>query len=167
MNAQLEKEIESSRGAMLGWAKRLGLDCEQAEDAVQDCLLKALLNEHKFDPNRSFWAWLRTICDNMMKSMRRTLRVQAQHRSDADSVAEPCDTVDVAQKACDQVLVDSLMSRIKEFSPEDQLLLGYYFCENLSYREIARKTGMNKSTLHYRLNNLLDRLAKDTKVQRN
>jgi RNA polymerase sigma-70 factor (ECF subfamily) len=57
---------------LLHWARGLGLRQQDAEDLVQDVFLVLVqkLPQFRYDPNKSFRAWLRTVTLNKWKDRR-------------------------------------------------------------------------------------------------
>jgi RNA polymerase sigma-70 factor (ECF subfamily) len=66
------------------WARRVGLQGEEADDLVQDVFTTLLgkLPEFVYDPSRSFRAWLRTVALNTWRE--RCRRQAAEPRANGD-----------------------------------------------------------------------------------
>jgi len=56
-----------------GWARRIGLQESDACDLVQDVLAILLqkMGDFRYDPNRSFRAWLKTVALNLVRERQR------------------------------------------------------------------------------------------------
>src|SRR6516165_5071035 len=57
------------------WAKRLGLDAEEADDLVQEvfAVLVRKLPEFRYDPGRRFRGWLWTVMLNKVRENKRRM----------------------------------------------------------------------------------------------
>jgi RNA polymerase sigma-70 factor (ECF subfamily) len=78
---------------LCAWARRAGLRGQDAADLVQDVLLVLVqkLPDFRYDPHRSFRAWLRTVTLNKWRegARRRGLPVQPGGAAALDEVAAP------------------------------------------------------------------------------
>src|SRR6185503_17309444 len=58
--------LEQNRRWLLAWFLAATGDPARSEDLVQDVFAEALKNAERFDPSRSFGAWLRGIARNIL-----------------------------------------------------------------------------------------------------
>src|ERR1043165_1049303 len=58
--------LEQNRRWLLAWFLAATGDPARAEDLVQDVFTEAIKNAERFDPSRSFGAWLRGIARNAL-----------------------------------------------------------------------------------------------------
>ena len=61
---QFESHLVESRKQLESYAYSLSLNYEDAQDLVQDTMLKALLNKNSFEEGSNMGAWLFTIMKN-------------------------------------------------------------------------------------------------------
>jgi RNA polymerase sigma-70 factor (ECF subfamily) len=73
---------------LYGWAKRLTLDGQEADDLVQDVFVVLIekLPAFSYDSSKSFRGWLRTIFLNMWRRRERTVAVAATERARPENV---------------------------------------------------------------------------------
>ena len=57
--------VVGMQGALLSFAMKLTLDLDEADDLVQDTMLKALNNESKFETGTNMKGWMMTIMRNI------------------------------------------------------------------------------------------------------
>jgi RNA polymerase sigma-70 factor (ECF subfamily) len=60
-----EELVRRYRGRMLGVARRMVRDSEDARDCVQEAFFLAFKNIHSFEGRSSIWTWLRSIVVNV------------------------------------------------------------------------------------------------------
>lgn len=74
---RLEQEIPRLRR----YARALTRDRTEADDLVQDCLVRALAKQHLWQSGTDLRAWLFTILHNMrVNEVRRTVREEKPYR---------------------------------------------------------------------------------------
>lgn len=65
------KEVIASQTSLLAYARKLSGDQTEAEDLVQDTLIKAIKSKDQFEPGSNLKAWLFTILRNTFLSSKR------------------------------------------------------------------------------------------------
>jgi RNA polymerase sigma factor (sigma-70 family) len=76
--------LTQERTALRRYAFHLTRDADHADDLVQDCLLKALLNQEKFHAGTDVSAWLRTLVRNTFINQYRRQRLTRELEGDID-----------------------------------------------------------------------------------
>lgn len=143
---------------------RLALQHQQdAEDLVQQVILRAWRGRSGFDPERgSLRTWLLAICRRQITD---TFGTRTRRRRDllaAAAVAER-DTV----PAPDQQIVDRLTAGtiLERLSDEQQMVLRLAFHDGLTHVEIAEATGTPLGTIKSHLRRGLGRLRQEWEVE--
>jgi len=133
-----------------------------AQDAVQEALVKAYLTLGRFRPGAPFRPWLLRIVANEAINRRRSARRQAtlalraaEGRPEADAVPSP-EGAALAQERLGQ-----LLAVLGGLRPEDRLVIAYRFWFDLSEAEMAEALGCARGTVKSRLSRALDRLRKE------
>jgi RNA polymerase sigma-70 factor (ECF subfamily) len=70
---------------------RVTRNCEDAEDALQDSILRAFRNLHQFDGRSSFATWLTRIGINSALMILRKKRIRLETSMDATAEGETCE----------------------------------------------------------------------------
>lgn len=95
---------ERCRAPLLGAARRILRDEAEAQDSVQDSLLKAFLNLGRFDGRSTFLTWATRITINCCLMRLRSRRKQNERHIDADVTGEKhkeieCEALNPEQRA--------------------------------------------------------------------
>ncbi len=123
----------------------------QADDLVQDTLLRALERRATFDAGRPVWPWLRRICDH---AAARRAEVEARG---PQALAHPAtDRAAELPSAESREQAEAWLSRLR--APEREVLERYYL-RGLSVREISQAEGVPEGTTKARLSRARRRLA--------
>jgi RNA polymerase sigma-70 factor, ECF subfamily len=133
---------------------------EQADDLVQDTILRGLANLDRFEPGTNLQAWLFTILRNQFHSI---------HRKRRREVADPEGLI-AARLSCppeqsgrlDFQDLRSALAKLPVEQREAVLLVG---AEGLSYEEAASICGVAVGTIKSRVNRARARLADLMAVQ--
>lgn len=130
------------------FARALTGDQGHADDLVQDCLERALVKSHLYDPARPLRAWLFAVLRNIhVSGLRRTQR--ARIAKTVDELAAGEDRVEPGQEHRLALLqVSAALDRLPDVQREVILLV---VLEDMSYREVAEITGVPVGTVMSRL----------------
>jgi len=129
-------------------ALRMLGDAEEAEDVLQETMIRAYRGLGAFRGDAAFGTWLYAIAARVCL----TRRQAARHRPEQ----VPYDELRmVAGDAAEQVLMreagDRVQRALNELTPRDRLLLVLRFVEELSHEEIARVMGWSVENSRTRL----------------
>lgn len=161
----LEALFESLESPLLAYAYRLTQSVEVAQDLVQEAFLK--LQEH-FSRVKEPKPWLyRTVHNLAVNHHRKANRMVALQQQDKDGDTVEMDSKDdkmlpdesiVHQEALGfvRLSLDTLDDRSRE-------LVRLKFEEEMSYRQIAEKTGLSVSNVGYVLHHAVKSLAIELK----
>ncbi len=158
MNAVPSAEFQQGLTALLpnlrAFARSLTRSADQADDLVQEALVKAWKNWHQYTPDTNLKAWMFTILRNAHLSERRKRRNEVQD-VDGDLAGQ------VAVKAgqpghMDFVDFHKAFERLLPEHKEALLLIG---AEGFSYEEAALMCGCAVGTMKSRVNRARTKLA--------
>ncbi|HEY3883938.1 MAG TPA: sigma-70 family RNA polymerase sigma factor [Vicinamibacterales bacterium] len=136
-----ERDALSHLDSLYGTALRLTRRPADAEDLVQDTLLKAFRSAHQFEPGTNLKAWLFTILHNTFRNARRH---DGRNPVDVDSEAVDRAADDsAAGLSPEQMLTNATMDRELQAALDalpDNFRQAVWLrdVEELSYAEIAR-----------------------------
>lgn len=140
--------------ALMRYARRLTGNDSDAEDLVQDALVRAYANADKYQRGRPLRIWLFSILHNVFVSGVRRQAVREQFR--ADMVA----TGDVVEPPTQEQLVrlHQVEAALAALPAEQQAVLHLVAVEGLSYQDAADAIGIPIGTLISRLSRARARL---------
>jgi RNA polymerase sigma-70 factor, ECF subfamily len=149
------------REALLGavpslraFAISLSGDIDRADDLVQDTLLRALANVHRFEPGTNLNAWLFTILRNLFHSEYRKRKREVE---DADgSYAATLRTAPNQHAHLDFEDLRAALAKLPQDQREALLLVG---AQGFAYEEAAEICRCAVGTIKSRVNRARKRLA--------
>lgn len=145
-----DEALVAMQSELLDFAYRLTTDKHDAEDLLQDTMLKALNNKDKFDPDTNFKSWMYVI-------MRNTFINTFRAKKYRESVYQLSETEHpVASKDDSFAFVDSRHDAKEIRSVIKTLPKGHYitlmlYVSGFKYQEIAQKIGIPLGTVKNRI----------------
>jgi RNA polymerase sigma-70 factor (ECF subfamily) len=160
VTSALEELLGRHRSFVYGTARRLAECAEEADDLVQETMLKAFLNIGKFRREARFSSWLIAIAINAAVSMRRKsgpvhwvyldeLKVSCNQGSAWPLVADVRPTPE--QECLRQELRSLLQREMLKLHPKYRFILHARDIDESSIEEIARVLGITHSAAKSRL----------------
>jgi RNA polymerase sigma factor (sigma-70 family) len=128
-----DEVIEGDIEAMRRYARSLARNSENADDVVQEALVRAIERRQTFEPGRNRRRWLLSIVHNVFVSRKRREAVEARHN---DSFAESM----MARLDAEQgrhVKLAQIASAFAALSEQHRAVLHLIAVEELSYQEAA------------------------------
>lgn len=149
---EISELINQHEHSLLAYAYRmLGGDWQSAQDAVQETFLR-LCREPREKITDRVRPWLFTVCRSRVIDMQRT---QHSHTVDANKVlvADPHpDAAEIAMATEQSIDQESVLARlVTQLTPRQQEILRLRMQAGLSYREIAKVTGLTVSNVGFHL----------------
>ena len=134
------KRVMQTYGNMLFRLALITLgNVSDAEDAVQETLIKYMQKAPKFREREHEKAWLLKVAANTCKDV---LRFQSRHRTlDIEEIQE------VSKETTDTGIIEALMSLPEKF----RVVLTLYYVEEYSIETIAKVIGRTTSAVKMRL----------------
>ncbi|MFT4188918.1 MAG: sigma-70 family RNA polymerase sigma factor [Aeromicrobium sp.] len=145
--------VNESRDLLWSVCLRVTADPLDAEDALQDALIAAWQNIHKFRGNAKFSTWCYRIASNA------AIAVCRKRRSvpvDAADVAGLLISADETGQVDDRDLVTAALREVREDFREALVLREY---GDLTYAEIAEHQGVGVQTVKSRINRARSQLS--------
>lgn len=158
--------IDRYQGPLLRYVGRMiGSRQNQSEDLVQECFLRL----HRAwgpaaDPPMSrVGAWLFTVAHNLsMDAIRKRSRRQAA-RDDPPAEADPVDELSALRQATQSEAAAAAMAALDCLPREQKQVVLMKVLEGLTFRQIAKATGLSLGSVNNRLNQALDTLVRQLK----
>jgi RNA polymerase sigma-70 factor (ECF subfamily) len=123
-------------------------DAAVADDLVQDCLERALVKSHLYDPARPLRAWLYAVLRNLFISGLRRDRRSAVVKS-VDELMGGEGSTPAAQE--DRLSVALIAEALDRLPPQHREVIVLVALEEMSYRDAAEITGVPIGTVMSRL----------------
>jgi RNA polymerase sigma factor (sigma-70 family) len=158
----IEELFEALESPLLGYAIRLVGDRGIAEDLVQDAFMKL---HAQFADVREPQRWLYRTVHNRALNHRRdsTKIVQLQPLSNAEEEGPQADTADSQPLPDEQIAriegIGLVRLSLETLDARSRELVRLKFNENLSYAEIAKRTGLKTGHVGYLLHHALKAIA--------
>ena len=138
---------------------------DEANDLVQDAMIKAYKNIHKFDANKNFVNWMlrivtRTYIDQKRKNKIESVNISSFEDENGDSTFDVADTLDIAEDLNIDFRNEVLKEAISHLTDAYKDAI-YYDMQGYSYEEIAEKMSTNVGTIRSRLHRA-KRILKDS-----
>jgi len=112
-------------------------DGDVAKDVVQDALIKAYLNIHKYDPERSFSTWAYKIVTNCALDYLRKKKDQSLDDLAEVPAEEVNHLIDQEDAALRTAQIATLKKALEKLPSHYQAVVNLYYWEEKSYDEIA------------------------------
>jgi RNA polymerase sigma-70 factor (ECF subfamily) len=159
--ARFEEEALQHLDALYRTALRMTRNPSDAEDLVQDALVRAYRFYDRFQPGTNFRAWLFKILTNTYINTYRRKQGRPQESSLEDteefflynqlSADQEERVTDVEDTVLDSLGADAIHRAIDQLPPQFRTTVQLSDVEGLSYAEIAEATGVAKGTVMSRL----------------
>jgi RNA polymerase sigma-70 factor, ECF subfamily len=157
---RFEQDALEHLDSMYRTALRMTRNPQDAEDLVQEALVRAYRFYDRYEPGTNFRAWLFKILTNTYINAYRKKRVRPQESSLDDTEefflynqlggnGEAVD--DVESTVLDRLGTDDIQQAIDKLPPQFRTTVQLADVEGLSYAEIAEATGVAKGTVMSRL----------------
>jgi RNA polymerase sigma-70 factor (ECF subfamily) len=146
--------IVTSLSSLRSFAISLTRNVDQAEDLVQETVLRAINKQDKFEPGTKLRAWLFTIMRNLFCSTCRRARHEVED-VDGSCAATMISIPDGEDRIMLRELVAAL-AKLPQGQREAILLVG---AEGMSYEAAAQALGCAVGTIQSRVNRARNRLA--------
>ena len=148
-----EQLVRRHYAACMRYAERMLRDRADAEDAVQDTFMRALLAIRRYDPGQPFRPWLFRILVNRCRTLalQRARRTRRQAGDVASLEVAAADPAAVEEAEAIRRAVDDLEPLLRE-----AFLLKYV--AGMGYREMSETLGASVSALKMRVKRACDAL---------
>lgn len=157
--ADLRLRLQGMVPALLALARARLRNPGDAEDAVQETLLRALKNLPSYRPEAPFQNWVFTIAVNVIRNFGRDRRVAEEHRPlPAEDVRlDPADALGSAED------LDRLRRAIAKLDPAESGPLMLHYVHGVPQREVAAYLEIPVEHLRVRLFRTIQRIRRALK----
>jgi len=153
-NQPFVDELLGSSKSLRAFALSLTKNVDQAEDLVQETVLKALSHQHRFVPGSNLGAWLFTIMRNGFHSKFRKTRREVE---DPDNLhAQALITIPDQLANLERQDFEAALARLPKDQSEALMLIG---ADGVSYEEASRILGIKVGTIKSRISRARNHLA--------
>jgi RNA polymerase sigma-70 factor (ECF subfamily) len=147
--AGFEGLLEHHLDGLYRFALSLTRQSAEAEDVLQDSVLKGLEAFGRFEAGGNFKAWIFAILMNTFRDRYRRLQRQALRELPLDSLLE---APSVGEEVFDLLLKEEVLAAVEALPLDFRLAVHLVDLEGLSYREAAQVLDCPSGTLMSRLN---------------
>jgi RNA polymerase sigma-70 factor (ECF subfamily) len=148
-------QVASELPHLRRFARALVGDAALADDLVQDCVERALVKGHLYDPARPLRAWLYAVLRNLFISGRRRDGRSTVVKS-VDELAEGEGTVAPTQE--ERLSVTAIAEALDRLTQQHREVIVLVALEEMSYRDVAEILGVPVGTVMSRLSRARDHL---------
>ena len=149
------RQISAEIPVLRRFARALAGDPALADDLVQDCLERAMLKSHLYDPARPLRAWLFTVLRNLhVSGLRRSSRSQIVKTVDDLADGEGA----VAPDQEHRLAAGSVQEALERLSPQHREVIVLVGLEEMSYRDVSEILGVPAGTVMSRLSRAREQL---------
>lgn len=142
--------------ALRRYARVLCSDWSQVDDLVQECLLRAISRRRLWLGHKGIRPWLFTIMHNLfVNTLRRSGHVYVDGLS-----AEYRDGLTADEQAEELSVSSDFEKAVRQLSAEQREVLALVGLEQMSYRRVAKITGVPVGTVMSRLSRAREQLRK-------
>jgi RNA polymerase sigma-70 factor (ECF subfamily) len=135
------------------WILRIVRDASTADDVLVEAFWRAYRGRARFDPSRSFGAWMRRIATNAALDQLRAARKHAARRMTDDRTPAPAGS--------DGAIAESVALALHALPPKLQLVASLALIEEQPYAEIADALGLPVGTVKSRVSRAAEALRKE------
>jgi RNA polymerase sigma-70 factor, ECF subfamily len=153
MSETLAADVVEHIPMLRRYALKLARNGPDADDLVQECLLRALSREHLFAPGTNLSAWLTTILRNLFFNQCKSRKRVAEVELEPDAPEVSFDAPQVHQ--LDLRETQQAFERLKD---DQRWIILQCAVEGMSYEEAAERTGVSVGTIRSRLSRARSRL---------
>ena len=143
-----EQHVVKLQNALLGFAKSLTHNEDEAKDLLQETSLKALSNKAMYDDSGSIKSWLYTIMRNLFLNWRR--HSSRQEALPIDFEIPDTDDVQSGIEGEDSFSTTDVQRIMDLLSIDNRILFGLYL-QGYRYDEIADRLQMPLGTVKVRI----------------
>ena len=142
------KQLAGELPYLRRFARAVCGDAALADDLVQDCVERAMVKSHLYDPARPLRAWLFAVLRNIyISGLRRTGRSGIVKT--VDELVDGEDAVPPAQE--ERLAVSSIAEALDRLGPQHREVIVLVALEEMSYRDVAEILGVPLGTVMSRL----------------
>ena len=144
--AAFETLFRMFEGEVYRWILRIVRDASLAEDGVVEAFWRCYRTRARFDPSRSFGAWMRRIATHVAIDL-----VNAARRHRGSSLDEMVAASDSSSSASEQAQADAIARAFDSLPPKLRVVATLALIEERPHAEISAALGVPIGTVKSRL----------------
>lgn len=149
LKREFEEKISENIDSLYNLAIRMTQNKQDAEDLIQESVLRAYRFFHKFEKGTNFKAWIMTILRNIFINEYRKKRKEPQ-MVDFEKVKDFISLPEI-NGVQEEIFSEKTKSSIDRLSEELRTTLTLFYTENFSYKEMAKIMDVPVGTVMSRL----------------
>lgn len=126
---------------LLGICRRYIKDSSEAEDVMQDSLVKIFMKLHSFKFEGSFEGWAKRVTVNTALT-----RLKVSSRMQFNRDLKIVENIEFKQEEVTQVSEKDLLACLDNLPVGYRTIVNLFLIEDFSHKEIAEKLGISEST---------------------
>ena len=142
----IEIDVVSCIPMLRRYALKLARNGPDADDLVQDCLLRALSRQHQFEPGTNLIAWLTTILRNLFFNACQRKKRMVEVELEPDVADAPLDAPQIYR-----VELGDTQRALQGLSDDQKQVIQRCGVEGASYEDVAQEMGVSVGTIRSRL----------------
>ena len=158
--AAFKAELIGLLPSLRAFARSLAHNPAQADDLVQDTLVKALANVERFEPGTNLRAWLFTILRNHYYSQLRKAKREVE-----DAEGRFAARIAVRPEQDGSVDLEDFKVAFSQLAPDHREVLTLVGASGCSYEEAAQICGCAVGTIKSRVNRARNRIAETMAIE--
>jgi RNA polymerase sigma-70 factor (ECF subfamily) len=153
----IERALSLLQQTVFAFSMRVCGHREDAEDTMQDVLLKSVPHLPKFDSSKALVVWLYTVAKNQCLMSRRRSKFAPQHHLSLEELMpDGPELAKLSSIGPDRALLreedsDRVRRAVLKVPPQYRLVLVLHDLEELDTSEVAKVTGLRPGTVRVRL----------------
>jgi RNA polymerase sigma-70 factor (ECF subfamily) len=152
----IESLAEHRSRLVVVMSRHLGNQAD-AEDAVQEAMVRAIQNADRFKPGHGLFGWLVTIALNVGRNMH---RVRARRRTRSLDDRDELRALDPLDPTAELDRLERIGQCSERLSHRDRLLLEMFYVNELDYQAMAAELGISAALVKSRLHAARQRFRK-------
>ncbi len=160
METTFDSALNHYTKPLMGFALKLTRDYNDANDLMQDTMMKAYRNQHRFEKGTNLSAWLHTIMKN---SFIRNYQRMVRHKTFIDQTDNTYFLNSSSASKTDEPMAElSYKELLREVNQLDDLYSEPFmlYFEGFKYHEIAERMGLPIGTIKNRIHVARKRIKK-------
>ncbi len=158
--------IERHQGPLLRYVRRVaGTQQDQADDVVQECFLRLhkAWGRSSEPPMERVGAWLFTVAHNLTMDLIRKHNRRRAAQDESISQADPEDDLGVIGQITQSEAASAALTAMDRLPDGQKQVVLMKVLEGLTFRQVAKATGLSLGNVNYKLNQALNTLARQLK----
>lgn len=146
------------------WSIRLGVSTADTEDLLQELFVVLIrkLPEFRYDPHRSFRAWLWTVFRHAVLAARKRQKPSGSALEDLDELSSPDSIVEASEAEYRRYLLNRIVQIVQtDFAPATWQIFQQVAMQGRAAGEVAKEFGVTANAVYLTHGRVLARLREE------